>query len=349
MTDWTKLLIRAAATIRQAIEVIDAGCMQIAFVVDSDGRLLGAVSDGDVRRAILRGIELGAPATQIMNANPLVARPGDDRDAILAVMQEKQIHRVPVVDSKGRMIGLDSFDELVRPPRRDNAVVLMAGGRGTRLRPLTAERPKPMLHVGSKPILETILSGFIEHGFHRFFISVNYMAEMIKDHFGDGSRWNVEIRYLEEAEAMGTAGCLRLLPDVPTSPIVVMNGDVLTRINLNLLLDFHERCHAAATLCVREYDFQVPYGVVKLDNDRLVGIEEKPVQRFFVSAGIYVLEPAALKLVPSTAPYDMPSLFQSLMDRNMATVVFPIREYWLDVGRHGDLEKASHDLTMWPP
>ena len=349
MTAWTKLLIGPTATIRQAIETIDAGGMQIAFVVDADNRLLGTVSDGDIRRAILRGADLNASATQIMNPHPLVARPGDDRDTVLAVMQARQIHRVPVLDSAGRMVGLDVFDELVRPARRDNLVVLMAGGRGTRLHPLTTERPKPMLVIGARPILENILLNFIEHGFHRFYVSVKYKAEMVKEHFGDGSNWNVTIRYLEETEAMGTAGCLTLLPETPAQAVVVMNGDVLTRVNLHLLLDFHEHHRASATMCVREYDFQVPYGVVRLDDHRLVGIEEKPIQRFFVSAGIYVLEPAVLKLLPQGTAYDMPTLFEALVQNKMETVVFPIREYWLDVGRHADLEKAGNDHPMWLP
>lgn len=349
MTEWTNLLIGPATTIRKAIETIDAGGMQIVFVVDEEGCLLGTVSDGDVRRAILRSVDLEAPVTQIMNRHPLVARTGDDRDTVLAEMHAKQIHRVPVVDSAGRMVGLDVFDEMVRPARRDNLVVLMAGGRGSRLHPLTTERPKPMLMVGDKPILENILLNFIEHGFHRFYVSVNYKAEMVKDYFGNGSKWNVTIRYLEETEAMGTAGCLTLLPEAPTQPLVVMNGDVLTKVNLHLLLDFHDHHRASATMCVREYDFQVPYGVVKLEDHRLVGIEEKPIQRFFVSAGIYVLEPTALKLLPRKAPFDMPNLFEALVQNNMATVVFPIREYWLDVGRHADLEKAGNDHPMWLP
>ena len=206
-----------------------------------------------------------------------------------------------------------------------------------------------MLIIGNKPILETILLNFIELGFHRFYISVNYKAEMVKEYFGDGSRWSVSIRYLEETEAMGTAGCLSLLPEETTQPLVVMNGDVLTKVNLHLLLDFHEGNKSSATMCVREYDFQVPFGVVTLDDHRLVGIEEKPVQRFFVSAGIYVLEPAVLKLLPQGTAYDMPALFEALVQNNMETVVFPIREYWLDVGRHADLERASNDHPTWLP
>jgi dTDP-glucose pyrophosphorylase len=347
MTPWTRLTVQPPVTIREAIAAIDAGGMQIVFVVDEAGRLLGTVSDGDVRRAILRGVSLESPATEIMNPQPLVARPDGDRDLLIANMRASQIHRVPVVDAEGRMIGLEVFDKLLRPALRDNVVVLMAGGRGTRLQPLTNERPKPMLMVGDRPILETILLNFIEHGFHRFYISVNYKADMVKEHFGTGSRWGIDISYLEETSEMGTAGCLTLLPEAPVQPILVMNGDLLTRVNFQVLIDFHQSHGAEATMCVREYDFQVPYGVVKLDRDRFVGIEEKPVSRFFVSAGIYVLEPPALRLIPRNARFDMPDLFNELVNSRRDTVVFPVREYWLDIGRHADLEKAAADFMSW--
>ena len=346
MTTWTRILIGPSSTMRQAIEAIDASGLQMVLIVDGTRRLLGTVSDGDVRRAILKGTNLETPVTLIMNSHPTVAKPGDDRELTLATMQSKRLHRVPVVDSKGCVIGLETFDDLVMPARRDNLVVLMAGGLGTRLHPMTADRPKPMLEIGDKPILETILLNFIEYGFHRFYISVNYKAETIKSYFQDGSAWNVDIGYLEETTAMGTAGCLTLLPEVPDAPLIVMNGDVLTKVNFQLLLDFHQNHGASATMSVREYDFQVPYGVVKLEDHRLIGIEEKPVQRVFVSAGIYVLEPAVLKLLPRNEPYDMPGLFEQLMRNKQETIAFPIREYWLDVGRPSDFDKANGDFTV---
>ena len=343
MSEWAALVIGPEATIREAIRRIDAGGMQIALVVGTDRRLLGTISDGDVRRGILRGVSLDARCETIMNAAPTVARPGEDREALLATMRARQLHRIPVLDASDRIVGLETFDELVRPARRENLVVLMAGGMGKRLRPLTEERPKPMLMIGNRPILETILLNFVECGFHRFYLSVNYKADMVEEHFGDGSRWGVTIRYLREREPMGTAGAVRLLPEKPELPVLVMNGDLLTKTNFNSLLDFHNTHHAAATMCIREYDLQVPYGVVKTLDHRLVAVEEKPVQRFFVNAGIYVLSPEALGQIPD-GYYDMPMLFEKLVGAGSETAVFPIREYWLDIGHLADLEKAHGDF-----
>ncbi len=345
MKDWKSTLIAPDATLREAIQTIDNGALQIALVVDGGRRLLGTVTDGDLRRAILKGFGLDQPVQTIMNPRPTVARAEHDISQVLADMQRKQIHRVPVVDDEGRVIGVELLEELIRPSERDNWVVLMAGGLGTRLSPLTNDRPKPMLNVGNKPLLETIIENFVEQGFHRFFISVNYMAGMIKDHFADGSRWGAQIHYLEEDRKLGTAGALSLLPEPPTSPFLVMNGDLLTKVNFRHLLDFHREHRAQATMCVREYDFQVPYGVVRLDGQRIAGIDEKPVQRFFVNAGIYVLEPEALQLVPRDTFFDMPSLFEKLIAENRETAAFPIREYWLDIGQLADYDRANGEFA----
>jgi dTDP-glucose pyrophosphorylase len=345
MSAWARLLLSPDATVREAIQCIDAGGMQIALVVDAQQKLIGTISDGDVRRGILRGVSLDAPSGGIMNRAPTVVTSGENREVIIATMRARQLHKIPVLDSQGRLVGLESLDELVRPAPRENVVVLMAGGLGARLRPLTEERPKPMLVIGGRPILETILLNFIESGFHRFYISVNYMAEMVEQHFGDGARWGVEIRYIHEPERMGTAGAVGLLPEKPTAPVIVMNGDLLTKINFASLLDFHLSHVATATMCVREYDLQVPYGVVKLKEHRLLSVEEKPVQRFFVNAGIYVLSPEAMALIPPSH-YDMPALFEKLVAEGRETAVFPIREYWLDIGHLADLEKANGEFGV---
>jgi NDP-sugar pyrophosphorylase family protein len=233
------------------------------------------------------------------------------------------------------------MNDFLQPERRRNTVVVMAGGLGTRLDPLTKDLPKPLLKVGSKPILETILSNFRGYGFAEFFLSVNYKAEMVKSYFGDGTRWGIRIRYLEESVPLGTAGSLSLLPERPTLPLVVMNGDLVTQVNFQHMLDFHREHAAVATMGVREYDMQVPFGVVRLEESRIVAIEEKPVHRFFVNAGIYVLEPDALDYVPRGEYFDMTTLFERLAKEGMPTSAFPIREYWLDVGRPDDLERAQ--------
>ena len=344
MKSWKEAVLTPEATIHEAIRKIDHSGLQIALVVSAEGRLVGSVTDGDIRRGILKGIGIDAPVNLIMNKQPISAPHGTERTALLSMMKTKSVHQVPLVDAQGRLAGLETLDELLRPAQRGNIVVLMAGGLGVRLRPLTEDCPKPMLKIGGKPILETIIEGFIEHGFQQFYIAVNYKAELIERHFGDGSGRNVKIRYLRENERMGTAGALSLLPEQPALPVIVMNGDVLTKVNYDQLLGFHTEHGCQATMAVREYEMQVPFGVLKLNEHNIVGIEEKPVQRFFVNAGIYVLEPQALALVPKNERYDMPDLFAALLERNQATAAFPVREYWLDIGRTTDFEQANGEF-----
>lgn len=343
MIEWRKVLVAAGDSIHDTVRVIDAAALQIALVVDPQGRLRGTVTDGDIRRGILRGIGLDAPVESIMNPTPLVAKEGEDGTAILALMKQHRIHQIPVVDADGMLVGLETLDGLLEPERKDNPVVLMAGGLGTRLGQLTRDKPKPMLQVGDRPMLETILLNFIEYGFHKFYISVNYKAEMVQAHFGNGARWGVEIEYLHERERLGTAGALSLLEARPQLPLLVMNGDIMTRVNFDALLDFHTRNRAAATLGVREFSHTIPYGVVRMQGNQVLSLQEKPVEKVFVSAGIYVLQPEVLDLVPSNRFYDMPTLFQELMDRGRPTVGFPIHEYWLDIGRMEDFERAHAD------
>lgn len=347
MKSWKEIAVTQATSVRETIRRIDTTGTQIALVVDEQERLLGTVTDGDIRRGILRGVSLDEGAASVMNPHPTTASPRDDRAAILSMMKQRKIHHVPVVDESGRLLGLETLDELLRPGIRENLVVIMAGGLGTRLRPLTDERPKPMVNVGGRPLLETIILGLAEYGLRRFRIALNYKGDMIRAHFGDGSDFGVEVTYLEERERLGTAGALRMLDDAPEAPFLVMNGDVLTRLNFDHLLDFHAGHGAAATICVREYDFQVPFGVVTVDQHRVLGLEEKPVQRFFVSAGVYVLEPSALAHIPRDAPCDMPDLLNTLMRRGSEVSAFPIREYWLDVGHLADYERAVAEFHQF--
>ncbi len=341
--DWRAVLIEPETPIMKAIEVLDLGALRIALVVDHHRHLLGVVTDGDIRRGLLNRISLKEPIRTIMNTHPITARESESRDHLLSLMGTREIQHLPVIDPKGRLVGLETLNELARPVTRDNWVVLMAGGLGTRLRPLTQACPKPLLKVGSKPILEVILESFLDQGFNRFFFSVNYKKEMIRDHFGDGSQWGAEIRYLEENGRLGTAGPLSLLPETPEKPVFVMNGDLLTRINFNHILDFHKKHRAVATLCVRKVEQTVPYGVVSLDQHRFLGIEEKPVQEYFVNAGIYLLEPELLSLIPKNSYFDMPELFQTAVKNGHSTAAFPFLDYWLDIGRMGDFQQACQD------
>ena len=345
MRDWEKVLLAPSTSIIRGMEVIDNSSLQVALIVNDDKRLLGTVTDGDIRRGILRGVLLDEPIHKIMHTNPTVAHLEDKPEDLYALMKLKQLRQIPILDDHGRVISVEFYDFIALSSQLDNWVVLMAGGLGTRLQPLTDDCPKPLLEVGGRPILQTILESCIKHGFNRFYLSVSYKAKMVEDYFGNGSRWGVDIRYIREDKRMGTAGALSLLPERPTKPFLVMNGDLLTKVNFKQLLDFHLEHCAQATMCVRDYDFQVPYGVVKIQQHRLVDIEEKPAQKFFVNAGIYVLEPEVLDMIPKDEFYDMPSLFMKLVALHHETIVFPIREYWLDIGNKVDFEQAIGDFS----
>lgn len=344
MTQTAALVIPPDATVHQAIAAIDLGARQIALVVDGAGRLVATVTDGDVRRGLLRGLGLDAPVAEVMNRTPITVRAEDGAEAARRLMRARRLHHVPVVDAEGRLVDLAWIDELSGISRRETTVVLMAGGLGQRLRPLTETVPKPMLPIGGRPILEHILRSFVDQGFVRFIISLNYLGETVRDYFGDGSAFDAEIVYVEEKERLGTAGALSLLPEQPAGPFIVMNGDLLTQMRFDALLRFHAETEATATLCARPFEMQVPYGVIDAEGPYLRGIVEKPVHSHFVNAGIYVLSPEALDALQPGEPLDMPDLFTRLTDGGKRAGVFPLREYWLDIGRLEDLERARAEF-----
>lgn len=342
---WKNVLITTDTPIVKAIEIIDRAGLQIALVVNENGRLLGTVTDGDIRRAILKHLSLDETVTKVMNPAPCFVYRNQSRENANLLMKSKKLHQIPVLDEEHRVVGLEIADKLLTPPPRDNWVMLMAGGLGRRLAPLTENCPKPLLKVGDKPLLETILESFIEQGFRHFYISVNYKAETIINHFGNGSRWAVEIEYLHESKPLGTAGALGLLPAKPEKPLLLMNGDILTKINYGKLLDFHKKNLTDATICVKEYNLQIPYGVVTVQKNQLLKIEEKPLQRFFINGGLYVINPSVLDYVPVSSYLDIPVLLRTLLDQGKDIAVFPIREYWIDIGRFDDYERANNDFS----
>jgi len=340
---WRQDCIPLTATIGEAIRTIEESFAQIALVVNGD-HLCGTLTDGDIRRAMLKGMALGDLASAAMNPSPKTAFLGDSRELLAARMRQFHVRQMPIVDSFGALTGLEVVDDLMAPAVMENRVVIMAGGFGKRLSPLTDDCPKPMLLIGGCPILETVLLNLAGYGFRKYSIAVNYKAEMIMDYFGDGSRWGVSIDYLRESKPLGTAGALGLLKERPEQPIVLMNGDILTKVNFNHLLDFHATQESLATMCVRDYQYQVPYGVVKIDGYQILEIQEKPTQKFFVNAGIYALDPGVIDLIPADEPIDMTDLFDKVMAAKLQHAVFPIREYWLDVGRHSDLNRAEAEF-----
>ena len=346
MHNWKKILLSPHDTLGRAVKVIDSEALRIALVVNSSNKLLGTITDGDIRRALIRHTGMEASVQEVMREDPTTASIGDSRKDILALMKSKDLIQVPVLDADGGVVGLEILHDLIGEKKYDNPVFLMAGGFGKRLRPLTNTIPKPLLKIGSKPILQNILEQFVEAGFHDFYISTHYKSEMVRDHFGNGDDWNVNIKYVHENEPLGTAGALGLLPnDMPDLPILMMNGDLLTKVNIEDLLHFHKEQGGIATMCVREYDFQVPYGVIQSAGYHVKSIVEKPVHNFFVNAGIYVLEPSLAKSVDGVGYLDMPCLLERRIECGEQINMFPIHEYWLDIGRMDEFERANKEFS----
>ena len=340
-TPWRKTLLYAGATLQEAILSLNESALQIVLVAAEDDTLIGTLTDGDIRRGILSGMELTSSIDTVVQRDALVVPPELRRDTVLQLMRANMVHQLPVVDDRRRVVGLHSWDELIAPGPRPNLMVIMAGGRGERLRPQTEHRPKPLLPVAGKPVLEHIIEHARAGGFQRFTIAVHYLGHMIEEHFGDGSGWGVEIDYVRESEPLGTVGAVALLDPKPAAPFVVSNGDIITDVRYGELLEFHDHHEAVATMAVRLHEWQHPFGVVHTKGVDIVGFEEKPVARSHVNAGIYVLDPAALDALKSGEHCDMPTLFARLQDAGGRTIVYPMHEPWLDIGGPEDYQHAD--------
>ena len=347
MHDLKNIFVAPTLKILEAMQRLDKGAAQIVLVVDDAERLVGTITDGDMRRAVLRGTSLDMAVETIMNRNPLTAAQGIAQDAAIALMRKHTIHQLPVLDADRRVVELITLDDALRAQKNETIVVLMAGGLGSRLRPLTELTPKPLLPIGGRPLLEITIGNLARQGFGRFYLSVNYKSEMFRDHFADGRQLGVEIDYLHETEKLGTAGALRLLPQEPEDAILVMNGDILTNFDARKFVAFHRAQNTAATMCVREYEWQIPYGVVQTADNRLIGFEEKPKRREFVSVGINILSPEALKLIPSGGALDMPTLFSTVAEKIGPPAIYTLDEYWLDIGHLEDLQRAQNEAQLF--
>lgn len=343
--NWENVLISPQHNVRAALKIINDEALRIAIVIDENQHLLGVVTDGDIRRGILNNIDLDASVTKVMNVTPKIAYSNMPQAQLINTMVENSILAIPIIEaSTNKIIGLETLEDKIKRKRYDNPVFIMAGGFGTRLRPLTDSCPKPMLKVGDKPILETLLLQFIDAGFRNIYISTHYMPDLITEYFGNGSKWGINIQYVFEKEPLGTGGALGLLPkSAPDLPLIMINGDVLTTVDIQKILDFHQNAGGIATMCVREYEYQVPYGVIEGKGNQITSMIEKPVQRFFVNAGIYVVEPTIFKNVPENYKIDMPSLLEEHINAGKSVMMFPIHEYWLDIGRMDDFKKAQLD------
>lgn len=345
MKDWRSVAIFPDVTFEKAIKVLDEGGLRIVVVIDEGSRLLGTVTDGDIRRALLRHVPLDAKVQNIMCSTPIVASPNLSQDELLSKIEHHKILHLPIVSEDGVLLGLHTLHELIGSKRLENPVFLMAGGFGKRLFPLTESCPKPMLKVGDKPMLEIIIHSFMHFGFYKFFISTHYLPEVIRDYFGNGEKWGIEITYIHEDVPLGTGGALGLLPhDDINMPIFLMNGDILTKIDFRSLLEFHCLHGGSATVCVREYESTVPYGVIQSDGHRIKSIVEKPTYKHFISAGVYVLSPEVVRAVANGSVIDMPSLLENEINAGNVVNMFPVHEYWLDIGRIDDFERAQRDI-----
>lgn len=346
-----ELFIPLSAPIRTALIHIDKGGIGIALIVDEQHRLLGTISDGDVRRAILSSLDLETPVTVLLErkksgqySKPVTARVGTAKEELLLLMRSFTLREIPLLDENDRVVGLVGIDDLVPLEPLSLHAVIMAGGFGSRLRPLTDDMPKPMLPVGGRPLMEVLLEQLRDSGIRNVNVTTHYRPEKITSYFGDGTNFGVELNYVNEEAPLGTGGALGLMPK-PSEPLLVINGDVLTQVDFRVMYAFHQENKADLTLAVRQYEYEVPYGVVECEGVFVRGIKEKPNFKFFVNAGIYLLQPEVYEYIPSGKSFNMTDLIQWLMDDGKVVASFPVREYWLDIGQHADYVKAQKDVA----
>lgn len=338
-------LISPDATLRSTIEVIDRGGIRIALVVDTNTYLIGVVTDGDIRRALLNGFEMNNKVSEIMNTKPITVNLNTNEKDTIQLMKENQILAIPILDNK-KVIGIKTYDLENEVSEFENPVFIMAGGFGERLRPLTADTPKPLLKIDERPLLEITLQNFINRGFKNFYISTHYLGEKIQDYFGTGENLNVSINYINEESPLGTAGSLELLKTNNfKESILICNGDILTNMNYERLLKFHLKNKSDFTLCVRDYEYQIPYGVINTIENKILSIDEKPTKRFFINAGIYICSPSLLNLIDKDEHIDMTDLITRFLSQNINALMFPIHEYWLDIGKLEDYKRAQSDIA----
>ena len=343
--NWQRAILQSSASIQEAIRSLEETSVQIVLVVDHQNKFIGTLSDGDIRRGLLKGASLDSAIEVLINRSALVVPKTVSRELILQLMAINKIRQIPIISEDNDILGLHLWDDVSVTQSRSNIMVIMAGGKGTRLRPYTETCPKPMLNVGGKPMLEHILVRAKVEGISNFLISINYLGHMIEDYFGCGERFGVSISYIKEDMPLGTAGALSLIDDMPNEPLIITNGDVITDIRYGDLIDFHLRYGAAATMAVSLHEWQNPFGVVKMAGVDIVGYEEKPVTRTHINAGVYVLAPNTLLALKKGETCDMPTLFDRLKGRELKIIAYPMHEPWLDVGRPDDLVEINRIIN----
>ena len=335
--------LKANDSVLNVVTNIQNSQYQICFIVDDQGSLIGSIADGDIRRGLIEGHSIDSLASQIMNPNPISILATQSERQAQTVMSANQIKQLPVVNEDHQLIGLHLMDQILNLAHKENSILIMAGGFGKRMMPLTENLPKPMLKVAGKPILEHIILNAKAQGFRKFIISLHYLGNLIIDHFGDGSNLDISIQYIHEIEPLGTAGAMALIDPLPNLPFIVTNGDIITDVNYANLLHFHESNKSQATMAIKKYELQNPYGVVNIKGLEIISFEEKPIQISYVNAGIYALNPSSLKYLKVDEPCDMPDLFELLKNNNHFIAAYPIHETWADVGRPIDLSEVNED------
>lgn len=341
--DVSKILVKPDCTIKETIEIIDKGTLGIALVIEDNRCVLGTVTDGDIRRAILKGIKLEEPIAGIMNKNFTFVNENASLRFISRLFEIKGIKQIPILNDDGQIVDIVLVHDIFEKPAKENWAVIMGGGLGTRLRPLTYDVPKPMLKIGGKPLLEILVEQLKAYGFTNILMSVNYKGYMIQSYFRDGRDFGVNIEYIKEKERLGTAGALKLAQCYLDKPFLVLNGDILTKLNYEQFMEFHMQNNADITVATRSYDICVPYGVVNIDNADVLSLEEKPRMEFFINAGMYCLNPEMINYIPESGYYDITQLIDLAIRGKRMIKSFPIREYWLDIGHIPDYERANEE------
>lgn len=339
-----KILVQPNNTLINVLKKLDSGAKGIVLVVDENKRLLGTITDGDVRRAILRGVSLESPISDIIHYNPVYVKSTATKEEIKDIFIKKAVKQIPVVDDNNVVVDLISINDILLPEGKDNPVIIMAGGLGTRLKDLTKEVPKPMLKVGQDPILYHIINNFKQYGYNRIFISVNYKAEIIENYFQDGYAYGVKIEYIREKKRLGTAGGIRLAKEYLNTPFFVINGDIFTNINVESMMEYHLENNFDMTLGVKDYTFQVPYGVIETKGKLVKQIIEKPSVPYLINGGIYCLNPQLVDYIPEEQYFEITDLINVCLEKDLKVGVYKIKEYWMDIGRIEDYNKVNSDI-----
>ena len=341
---WHNTVLPLDSIVAEAVKKLDTFQFKLVMVTDSKNKLLGTISDGDIRRGLLSGYNLEASIDKIINKSPIVVTGDATKESVNELMVRFKIQQIPIVNEYFEVIGLHLWHELVTPDLRTNTIVIMAGGKGTRMHPYTNTCPKPLLPIAGKPILEHIIVRAKSQGFTNFVLAIHYLGHMIEDRFGDGNKFGVKIQYIREKSSLGTGGALSLLNPKPDSSFIVTNGDIITDINYAELLNYHQQNSADATMAVREHQWQNPFGVVETQGLNIIGFEEKPITRSQINAGVYVLEPVALSFLEKSVPCDMPTFLRRLQKKSKRVIAFPVHEDWIDIGQPIQIEQATAKL-----